>query len=122
MEQQLANTPETRRQRARQRATRTLDSAQQEAHPYASVRYAITGYLSDKLDQSISSLTSDQLHNLLNELQMDPNLIEQVHNLLTQADTGRFAPISNPQATHTLIADASIFIDNLEKFFTAQRI
>jgi hypothetical protein len=119
--QQLANTPASRRRHARRRAIKMLDSAYQDTHPYASVRQSITGYLADKLDQPISSLTSDQLIDLLDEVQMDSQLSEQLQDILARADTGHFAPADNRQASHTLIADARMLIDNLERFFSTKR-
>jgi len=116
----LADTPDARRRRAKYRAKNVLVGAQQpNANPYTTVRKALIGYLSDKLEQPITGLTSDQLKGLLNEALLSPELAERVHTLLNRVDTGRFAPVTDEQTTsRSLIASARVLIDDLEKFFS----
>lgn len=116
----LADTPQARRRRARHRAKNILTKVRQpNANPYTIIRKALIGYLSDKLEQPITGLTSDQLMRLLNEAQLNPELAKRVHTLLNRVDTGRFAPVSDEQAaTRSLVASARVLIDDLEKFFS----
>lgn len=91
--------------------------------PYATVKQALTGYLADKLDQPTSGLTSDQLIETLNTIQLNPQLTARIQALLNQTDAGRFAPIEDKQGTtRALVADARVLIDDLEKFFSKRRM
>lgn len=116
---QLADTPRARRRRARRTARNILATTQQaNADAYAIVRQALTGYLSDKLNQPVTGLTTERLLALLDEVRLNPQLTRRIGTLLAQVDTGRFAPGSGDQiTTRPLIAGARTLIDDLEAFF-----
>ena len=120
----FSDTPQARWRQARRRARKILAQAQQlNDNPYITVHKALMGYLSDKLGQSVTGVTSDQLMGLLYEIHLDSELAERVHILLNRIDTGRFAPVADEQATsRSLIAGTRVLIDDLERFFSQHNI
>jgi hypothetical protein len=119
-QRQLADTPQARRRRARRTARKILAATQQaNADAYTIVRQALTGYLSDKLNQPITGLTTDRLIELLHEVRLNPQLTRRIRTLLAQIDASRFAPSSGEQSTTPpVIASARTLIDDLEEFFS----
>ncbi|MCP5016364.1 MAG: protein BatD [Ketobacter sp.] len=117
-QRQLADTPQARRWRARNRARKLLSTAPN-TEPYTTVRHALTSYLSDKLNQPVTGLTSDQLIDTLTSIRLNPQLTDRIQDLLAQVDAGRFAPLDDKQAgSRLLIENARTLIDDLEKFFS----
>jgi len=115
---QQAGTPRMRRQTARRQARKRLAAAQHASDAHTLVQQALTGYLADKLDRPIVSLTVDQLQRLFNQIQLDPRLAERIQALLARTEAGRFAPTTGqPETARTLIATARVLIDDLETFF-----
>ena len=104
-----------RRQTARRTARQILSDAEQAGTgSYALVQRALLGYLSDKLNYPTVGLTADSLTELLRAAQLEPVLIDKVHDILAQTDIGRFAPIEET-AARSLVADTRRLIDELEK-------
>lgn len=118
-QQRLLDTPETRRRYARRHAKKILAAARSQSNPYPAIQQALTGYLSDKLDRSVSGLTSDQLLERLNTIRLNPQLTERVQNLLAQVEVEQYAPAIEQGAAHqALMADAQTLLDDLERFFS----
>lgn len=115
----FADTPQARRRRAYRQAKTLLAGARRSAgDPFVIARRALLDYLSDKLDQSLNGLTSDQLTDRLKRAGLDPKLIEAVDTLLAQAEAGRFAPSPEARlASQTLLARTQRLIEDLEAFF-----
>jgi hypothetical protein len=115
--ERLADTPQARRRRARQRAKKAL--AQPTADTYGLIREVLLDYLSAKLGQPVAGLTSDRLAVLLAKAQIDPQLIGRVQSLLERAEAGRFAPLTDEASlVHSLPAGARVLIDDLEEAFS----
>ena len=115
----LDNSPPARRRRAGQQARHILATARQNpAATEARIYQALTGYLTDQLDCPIAGMTSSQLASVLNEARLTPALVDRIRTLLTQAEAGRFAPVSRPpEAATALLDEADDLLDDLEQFF-----
>ena len=120
-ERLLTDTAYTRRIRARRIAQKILAQARQaNVDSYGLAQRALLGYLSDKLNRPTTGLTIENLVDLLNRHQLDPQLIERIKTILYQTETSRFAPIA-AEATKSLISDIRHLIKDLEKFFRGKR-
>lgn len=117
----LTDVAYARRLRARRAAEQILARAGQPgADPNALVQQALTGYLSDRLNQPVTGLTAERMAGLLRESGLPPNLIAQVQELLVETDIGRFAPVgAGPAATEQRLAAARRLISDLEQAFPA---
>lgn len=115
------DTPAARRRQARRRAKKALASARQsDANSYAAIHAALAHYLADRLGQSTTGLTTDQLAGRLLAAGLPPQLIERVRSLLTRAEASRFAPATAESSPRSLLAAAQVLIDDLEIFFSKQ--
>ena len=92
--QQLAANPSLiRRSRAHKNARHILEQARkQKSDLYTAINQALTGYLSDKLDQPIKGLTQNALVDLLQQKGLEPSLTEHVNDILMESERGSFAP------------------------------
>jgi hypothetical protein len=113
------DTPLARRRQAREKARQILrEASQPSANPYALAYRSLTLYLSDRLDQPIAGMTSDQLSSLLHQARLNPDLARRFQSQLTQAELHRFAPPLNPQDDPpAFIAETQKLLDDLEFFF-----
>ena len=112
------NSLSARSRRAWRQAKKVLATAPDSPDAYPAIQQALLGYLSDKLAQPVGGLTSDQLFDLLQAAQLDPQLINRLHTLLMQIDLGRFAPVAKaPDPTAALKAEVQALLDDLEQFF-----
>jgi hypothetical protein len=112
-----------RRRQARGKARHILLQAR-DSHQnvYALAYRAFTLYLSDQLDQPVAGMTSDQLAQLLNRARVNPELTARLLTLLDQAETRRFAPLTNQEATpQPFLTEALTLLDDLETFFKRRR-
>jgi len=87
------NPNEYRRSRAAHNAEKILKNGERKKQdPYATVGIALTGYLSDRFNCSISGMTYTELVDFLSSQGLPPSITKQVRNLLTISDGGRYAP------------------------------
>jgi hypothetical protein len=106
-----------RRKTARRTARKILAEAKRsETDSYVLVQRALLGYLSDKLNTPTVGLTTDSLTRLLQEVHLEPMLIERVQAVLNQTDIGRFAPVEKDTAK-ALVSVTRRLINDLEKAF-----
>lgn len=113
----MTDTAYARHLRARRVAQRILTETDQSHNDkYAIAQRALLGYLSDKLNQPTTGLTTGQLIDLLQKNQLDPALIERIRAVLGQIEVSRFAPVEEG-ADDSLIAETKQIINALEKVF-----
>ena len=107
---------------ARRIAFKILAEAQHPggANQAAAAGRALLGYLSDKLNQPTTGLTTASLIDLLRSSRLDAALVDRVQAVLDQVDIGRFAPIARGGG-QALIAETRQLINDLEKSFGRRR-
>jgi hypothetical protein len=102
---------------ARKKAKRVINQARTEkGDAYSAVGQILTTYLADKLDRPVAGLTHQALEEVLAGKGVTPDLIERVEVCLVSSELGRFAPgADNPDHASSLLREADILIDALEK-------
>jgi hypothetical protein len=112
-----ADTLQARRRRAARQARAVLAKGKSAgADPFAVVHQALLGYLSTKLDQPMTGLTSDRLRAQLDPLDLEPALVERLQALLLEVEAGRFGPAAGrPEASQALFDRARRLIEALER-------
>jgi hypothetical protein len=102
---------------ARKRAKRAISQARKEkGDAYGAVGQILTTYLADKLDRPLAGLTHQALDEVLAGKGIEPDLVERVEVCLVSSELGRFAPgADNPDHAKSLLREADILIDALEK-------
>jgi hypothetical protein len=102
---------------ARKKAKKAISQARKEkGDAYGAVGQILTAYLADKLGRPVAGLTHQALDEVLTEKGVKPDLIERVEVCLVSSELGRFAPgADNPDHAKSLLREAAILIDALEK-------
>ncbi|MGB0387808.1 MAG: BatD family protein [Ardenticatenaceae bacterium] len=115
--QQLgANPILMRRSQAYKKARRILaEAGKQKRDLYTAVYQALTGYLSDKLNQPITGLTQNALSDLLHQKGLDESLTQRVNEILMQSEMGRFAPQQRRGAGTALAKETEKLLGDLER-------
>jgi hypothetical protein len=96
----ISNPDQVRRSRALKRARRIIRQArQQKIDPHTVIGQALSGYLSDKMNESVAGLTQAALVGRLETRGVDGTLLDQVREALSLVEMGRFAPAGSNGAT-----------------------
>ena len=121
------DTTYARAQRARRHARQRLSEARKlvrtgksedENAAYATVAYAVTSYLGDKLDLSAAGLIRDSIQQALSTSSVPDRVIDSVLACLAWADSGRFAPVAAGRKVDDLVQEAEEIIAQLEESLT----
>jgi len=106
-----------RSSRAQKKAIGVLDKARKEkSDPYAAVGQVLMGYLNDRFNQPVVGLTETELNAFLAEKSVHPSIIEQIRELLTLSEMGRYAPSNEINATpEKMFKTTQQLISRLEK-------
>jgi hypothetical protein len=94
-------------------ANKHLKEHQKEAF-YDEISKAVWGYLGDKLNMPVASLTKDNVELELQNKHVDQELINQFLNILDTAEFARFAPSDGHQAMDDLYNLTVAAIDKME--------
>ena len=114
---QAENPDLVRSSRAQKKAFGVLSQTRKEkSDPYTAIGVALTGYLSDRFNQSVTGLTHTDLGVLLTEKGVPPSLIKQLKEALTFSEMGRYAPSAVENVTaDQMISGTRRLIARLEK-------
>jgi hypothetical protein len=105
-----ANKMAKRRLRSADKARRANDT---EAF-FEETEKAIWGYLSDKLNIDLSSLSRNSVSELLAKAGVTEELQEEVIRIIDDCEFSRYAPSSEKSDMHTLYSDTARLLNNLE--------
>ncbi|MDR1632025.1 MAG: BatD family protein [Dysgonamonadaceae bacterium] len=94
-------------------AAKYLNENKQEAF-YDETLKAVWGYLSDKLNIPVSTLTKDNVEANLTQYGVDENLIRDFRNILDTAEFARFAPAQTSGTMDELYRSTVAAIDKME--------
>ena len=86
--------------------------------PYVASGQALTAYLSDRLDRSVSGLTRSAMADLLVSRGIAREVIERTEACLAASEGGRFAPGGDPAASDSgLVDETEAVVVDLEREF-----
>jgi hypothetical protein len=81
---------------------------------YDEVLKTVWGYLSDKLNIPVASLTKDNVEAELSKYNIDENLISQFMDILNTCEFARYAPAQDSSGMDKLYEETVLAIDNME--------
>jgi hypothetical protein len=81
---------------------------------YAEIRTAVTSYMADKLNISPHGLTMEKITELLQQRQAEPELIDELAELLSRCDFARYAPGASALSSDELVQQAEQIMVRME--------
>ena len=97
-------------------ARHTIDYARNsDTNPYEAAGRALVGYLSDRLDVTVTGMTRDRLGEILASRGVGPELIGRVESSLTSAEGGRYAPGGADATGGELLDETEALIADLDE-------
>lgn len=117
---EASNTVLVKNKKARKKAVKKLKTAkkkleeQDSAAFYEEIHKALQGYISDKLDISISDFNMDKMLRSLKEKEIDETLITKLKELIDESEFVRFAPSQAQSVPEEVYKNAVQIISDLE--------
>lgn len=106
-----------RSSQAEKKALEVLNQARKErSDPYSAIGQALTGYLSDRFNKPVIGLTQTELGDFLGGKNVPLSMVEQIKEMLSLSEMGRYAPRKEINTTSDkMFKAAQQLISRLEK-------